>query len=574
MINKKMFVKLWLLSFSVVGLWFSFTWAVSLIFRNVADLALGNTETVAVSFRDNWNNFWGAMLLSNWWESATAGQVEIWDSTYTCERQLKWFYYNAERWDRLWPLDEGSLNSIQDKHLSTGASVEWGLYTMCRKDSIDWKSYDAALSECDSEETEDLKTQCRKWVDDLYSVESYYYGMVTWEYEDIKFFLLAWVEYEVQDPRIVIDNGSSFWNTLVSIGWSSPVWFVYDDNWWVGFMHCDPDSWTLRLILNKLDEGKELWKLFTMSWGELVWDAEVGWSEVMMNWMSCGTPWSIGKSMLGLVIEWLVWRSNDKFWTTDALDPKMQYFSSVSVNNATLLNFTKQKADALCRWKRNTLVSANDSVVCISSGNPVVASDYAGKTLIVRGWDVIVSPASAADDEYYDIFIDDWNLRINETVSDFPFVFQKNGFINSSTDRDTFNAKIADNRFPDWCRRLIRTWDDVAVASLLRWNFIVDWNVVSNDDGSPLRNKYFIHGKFTSRDSYDNLLETFQWRCWNDGMGTDGNYCPSCGDNKDNYCFDSEGTPDLRTETCPVKNYYTNSPLVVVDQKFDSPLFR
>lgn len=90
--------------------------------------------------------------------------------------------------------------------------------------------------------------------------------------------------------------------------------------------------------------------------------------------------------------------------------------------------------------------------------------------------------------------------------------------------------------------------DVVAVASVLRWNFIVNWNVLSAS-GNVLNNKYFLYGKFTTKDTISSLENVFAWRCDNEA-GSDGNFCPK---------FD---------------NPYRNASLVVIDQNYSSPLLQ
>jgi hypothetical protein len=86
-----------------------------------------------------------------------------------------------------------------------------------------------------------------------------------------------------------------------------------------------------------------------------------------------------------------------------------------------------------------------------------------------------------------------------------------------------------------------------SIASFIRWNFIVNWNVKSAS-GDTLNNKYFIHGKITTKDTFGSLENTFAWRCDNE-WGSDGNYCPKSGP-------------------------YRNASLVVIDQNYSSPLLQ
>lgn len=50
----------------------------------------------------------------------------------TCSKKLRWLYYNNKRGERVWPLDEYSLDALQDLDSSYDAlSITGWLYTMC-----------------------------------------------------------------------------------------------------------------------------------------------------------------------------------------------------------------------------------------------------------------------------------------------------------------------------------------------------------------------------------------------------------------------------------------------------------
>jgi hypothetical protein len=89
-------------------------------------------------------------------------------------------------------------------------------------------------------------------------------------------------------------------------------------------------------------------------------------------------------------------------------------------------------------------------------------------------------------------------------------------------------------------------WEDVAVGKLLKWNFIVNWSVSRTGSDDWIDDKYFIHGKFTTKLSSDALIDIFGWECKN-WLDSQHNYCPS--------------------------SLYQNASLVVIDQNYDSPLF-
>ena len=245
--------------------------------------------------------------------------------------------------------------------------------------------------------------------------------------------------------------------------------------------------------------------------------------------------------MIGIVVEWMVGMGErsefEVIWNQK--DEKMQYFSSADINNTTLLNYAKKKAEILCRgkWNKNT---ASDSILCYDGSDVTVTK---GKTVIIKNWSGTISPESSSNgSSYYDVFVNNWNLIISETND--KFVFTKDGFINTSSSANQFNTNVGNN--PD-----NYNWNDVAVWSFIKWNFIVNWYVKGSWWGK-LKNKYFVHWKFTTKDDFTSLLDTFAWRCVN-GISTEES------DGKQSYC--------------PPSSNYAVASLVVIDQNYDSPFF-
>ena len=97
---------------------------------------------------------------------------------------------------------------------------------------------------------------------------------------------------------------------------------------------------------------------------------------------------------------------------------------------------------------------------------------------------------------------------------------------------------------------LMISWD-VVFASVIKWNFIINWHVKGLTVDTTLKRKYFIYWKFTTRDSFSDLEKVFTWRC-----NFDGN--------------------DTNSKKCLPGNYspYSSAALTIIDQNYDSPLFK
>ena len=55
-----------------------------------------------------------------------------WWSTWTCYNKIRWLYYNNERGERIWPLDQNTLTGLQTLHTSyTTMQLSGWLFTNC-----------------------------------------------------------------------------------------------------------------------------------------------------------------------------------------------------------------------------------------------------------------------------------------------------------------------------------------------------------------------------------------------------------------------------------------------------------
>jgi hypothetical protein len=130
------------------------------------------------------------------------------------------------------------------------------------------------------------------------------------------------------------------------------------------------------------------------------------------------------------------------------------------------------------------------------------------------------------------------DLVINESSANTKFKFDTAGFVWSSV-----NSSYV--------------WEEPAIASLIKWNFIVNWNIRWTWTWGKLYDKYFIYWKLTTTDNFNTLLDTFQWRCNNWVSTTESNGavrpCPS--------------------EIAWWENPYAGASLVVIDQNYDSAFY-
>ena len=551
MSNKKVHLIFWLVLAMLVGVIWNFTSAISF------KITFGGSSIPAragymrrnmtpIHFKDNWNNFGWFIYFSNGIGTGGAEAdgdytVRLGGEIYECQQRAKWFYYNAERGERLWVLD--------DSYSMAWVELSGGLYTRCRRE---W--FKAAMWECKDSTNETAREDCEERVRGKYVDTHGYYWMIWHKYWENEFVLAAWTNY-VPDW-----NQRVMWTllapTLIRFDNKYPVWFIYDGNGglWFLWWEIGPDS-DVKDIINEADSRWGLENLFVLSW-----------DGIAAPWLNIDTTlwWSAKNSLLSVIVDGLVWINRDTRNTGiqwNQSNDKMQYFSSVNINNMQLINYAKQRAEILCRWKwegyDDSSYTTEKSLYCFDNrGADDTIPARTGATIIVKNKNVQVNDMSNFDYDWnYDIFVDSGNLIINEVTGDGLKVFKKNWFINKGKTVEEFSGYV----FPILNSDGSYTWDDVVAWKFIKWNFIVNWNVKSNN-WSGFEHVYFVYWKMTTKDTVDELSKVFKRRCQRWIQWTDGTPCP--GEEKwvDNKIIWT--------------NPYENASLVIIDQNYPSPLYQ
>ena len=502
---------------------------------------------IPIHFADNWNDFGWFFYFSNglggytWTDINNIGDylydVEVGTSRgageyYQCSRQVMWFYYNAERWERLWPLDQETRSGVNAIKL---LQTEWWLYTRCED-----PKYLDALRACENlanqpNPTVDYK-ECKDEVNRTYKSDgNWYYWEIAQTYpknSNQKFYLAVWVGYNTGTKFVTISGNSKLIPTFIRFENKYPVWFIYDHNWGVGFVWCKINNLSgtsLKILLNNIKSPGYLEDLFYYDETE----SKIKYNKTDVD-VECSTvTWD---QLIWIVIEWIVWlweenNKNNLDIILNEKDKKMQYFSTARINNKTLINYAKKKSTILCRWNSNA-----DDVICWGSIG-LSRQWYYRKTYIVNGNATIrpLTEAQVRDWYYYDLFVNGDLIIDENNGNNTKFKFTSGGFVWGSV-----SSSYA--------------WEEPAIASLIRWNFIVNWNIKWTGTWGKLYDKYFIYWKLTTNDSFTSLLDTFQWRC-------------------NNWISTKESNGVIRP--CPTKigsweNVYAWASLVVIDQNYDS----
>jgi hypothetical protein len=78
-------------------------------------------------FRKNGNDFWGSIFFK---DTINVSETVILNwIPKSCTKQIRWYYYNAWRGQRLWPLDQDSLTTLRAYNASyANLTLQWGLF--------------------------------------------------------------------------------------------------------------------------------------------------------------------------------------------------------------------------------------------------------------------------------------------------------------------------------------------------------------------------------------------------------------------------------------------------------------
>jgi hypothetical protein len=107
---------------------------------------------------------------------------------------------------------------------------------------------------------------------------------------------------------------------------------------------------------------------------------------------------------------------------------KTVIYNSNDISNADIINEAAQNAEKLCKGK--TWLTTNnwpnnyaDDILCFNNTDLSIdlvnnASDFSNKTIIVRNGNVIMSNTMSNASPSLDLFIDQGNLYLNNTLSD------------------------------------------------------------------------------------------------------------------------------------------------------------
>lgn len=369
----------------------------------------------------------------------------------SCSTHIQGYYYNSQRGERLRPLDQPSLLSLQGigDHYDD-LTVTWWLYTNCE--------------------------------DDLYGI----YGKVQHNLlgGDV-FELVAGLNYSWSINQIIPNSSLSC--NLQLINNKTVIGYLYDKNWGVGFVggHGPRDDVNLNFLtaLWGWDCVSDYCKMNSRD--NVVCDVAGKERTAQNNRSFQDLKRSIAvRGVVGLTKDIL---SGDRENIIGNFGDKTQTVATDALSVADSINAAALQAEKLCRnaWKSD-LNDLSGKTICYDGGsNFSIAdpSDWKGKTLVVKNANVSLLKYMKAGDQPFSLFIDGGNLIIpNEIATGELLWFDDAGYPNISS--------------------------FVNKGNYLKGTFIINGLLLSKHGTMDtvytwVLNKLYLHGKLMSFNTYD-----------------------------------------------------------------------
>lgn len=436
-----------------------------------------------VAFKARWNDFMGAIFWLN------AKNIETWEvikiggglNEKTCFKKVRWIYYNAQRWNRLRPLDEDTL-----------AYFTWTSTTYNNLSMSGW-----LYTSCSGEE---------------YSI----YGQITYHvnWDSYDSHITAWVQYDRTDNAY----SWSFARSLQRFDNKYPIGYIYDDRWGgIWFVWWLWDAASYNLVIAKLNQWSWINNLFRYDGADNNIVSTVAWA-----WISVlSTKWNAINTLMNAWVRWTVWLSfsvntvekNTILWN---FEKKTLIFNALNINFSKLINEVRKNTENLCKGKYEGADEYSDidyftnkKIICLDFSwdtnryitiNQGDRPNLKNKTIVIKNWDVIITQWMWIYEGPVNLFIDKWNLLVvNNTWG--AVEFDWNGYPTSA-----------------WVTKWIN----------LKWNFIINGLIIWADNSRKkvaFKHKLFFNWKLASlntpsypsewrRDQITNIFNTWINNIW------------------------------------------------------------
>jgi len=252
-----------------------------------------------VTFQQVGNNFGGTLFWHSIINLSSLETISLNGSTKDCKQQIRWLYYNNQRWLRIWPLDESSLDVLTWIDSSyEKLNMTWWLYI---------------------------------WCDDDY--ESIYWN-ITYDWSGEIFELIAGVDYDFADNQYInIYSGS-----LKFVNWEA-IWYIYDS---YGGIWTVEGTWLVNvfsyIIQTWPEKRAQAWVNWTITYPNLRTRSKIwiySWHVLLYTWEVDMWWWGTWEIQMNGILSWTYditfeWLNN----------PRVMLSGIVLANTDRLIDFT------------------------------------------------------------------------------------------------------------------------------------------------------------------------------------------------------------------------------------------
>ncbi len=505
----------------------------------IKDQTLANKFST-VHFNVWGNDFGGGFFWTEAKALATPQEVSANGERLLCSAQIRGFYYNSQRGERLWPLDtdsQGDLARIQSSYNPSQLTINWGFYTNCQK-----KQAGKVVPE-----NEDGRTNS------LYGI----YGRITHTYKGREYSIYAGLLNNLQQNELPtaelrcnfqrIDNQYPFGYIYDKAGGIALVGaYVKSEN--LAQVNAFHESFTEKLSKTKCvndfyslrEDPNNPEKTIPQTNDSILWPKDD--TLIFGNGNALETMMNLGiRGIVGLSSQ--VQTSDQKGIENNT--QKTSLLVSTTENISNIINIANKRAESLCRNRWGNL-TPNGDIICAKNGGSIDPKRYAGKTIVIKEGDLTLTEYMDATSQPITILLIHGDLKLPNLDASQTFL---------------------GNGYPDK--------NGIIKANFLKGNFII--NGLIQNQGTEITNKLIVHGKIASFNTLQEpndqtkvklrnigidtskkiwLSEIFTWKCNIDtGKDTVGNPCGQ----------ENDGTS---------KSFLIDKSFGLIDMYFPSKLFK
>lgn len=508
----------------------------------IKDQTLANKFST-VHFNVWGNDFGGGFFWTEAKALATPQEVTANDERLLCSAQIRGFYYNSQRGERLWPLDTDSqrdLAEIQSSYWDTQLTINWGFYTNCQK-----KQAGKLVPE-----NEDGRTNS------LYGI----YGRITHTYKGREYSIYAGLLNNLQQNELPTAELRCNFQRIDN---QYPFGYIYDKAGGIALVGAYVKSENLAQVnafhesfIEKLSKTKCVNDFYSLREDPNNPEKTIPKTDDPILWPKDNTlifgNGNTLETMMNLGIRGIVGLSSQVLGQKgiEGNTKQTSLLVSTTENISNIINIANKRAESLCRNRWGNL-NPNGDVICAKNGGLIDPQEYAGKTIIIQQGDLTLKNYMETTNQPITILLMTWDINLPNTKANQTFL--GNGYPNKN---------------------------GIIKANFLKGNFIIN-GLIQGDSNSnnEIQRKLIVHWKIASfntlntptNEAHTNitkiginlnkkirLSEIFTWKCnRKEGIDLDGNPCGKLTEGQD-----------------PNKDFLVDKSFGLIDMYFPSKLFK